>query len=1377
MSPDPFPPVETNAPPFVDSADAVAARIRDLQRRDRGAVFLRYLEPDQPPVELTYAAMLEHAAPWAELYDRSGVPEGGGVLLMLENPRQAFLGMVGAMLTRRVPSIIAHPSPKIALSEFSAMLLGLIDNAHPHLLVGDRKSAPLVSQAIGQRVASPDDLRPVGDAVWTRPWSTHAPIFLQYSSGTTGAKKGVAITRDALLWQVDTYAKAIGLGPADRMVSWLPLYHDMGLITALMMPLLTGTPVTLMSPFAWIGRPVLLLRAISDYRATLAWLPNFAYSVLARSIADSDLRGLDLRSLRGLVNCSEPVLAATHDQFLRRFTPLGFRPSALATSFAMAENTFAVTSGGFDGGLATTRVDLAAAGRDGPVPEGTQVLVSSGRPLPGVELRILDPAGRPLGDRCVGEIAIRSASLMSGYHRQEAKTREAFRDGRFLTGDLGFLENGELYVTGRKKDLIILAGRNLYPQDVEAIVNDVPDVIPGRCVALGVPDALLGTESLVVIAESHLPSGPCRRTLETRISEAIARRLDLAPREVRVVDHLWLVKSTSGKLSRNRNRERYLALKQESREAVPTPDAQTASGLVARCVAEVTGRPAPGPNESLITSGLIDSLGLVNLLVALETTLGRPLPSPATAGFEAFDTIAGIEALVASEAAPAAPRAPSITDRQIKASYYLASPRDSDLLILGSSRTYALSTATAARFGYRAFHLAVNAAKAEDLFCLLAMVSQHHRASIRRILLGIDPEIVRPRFPIDVRLLECPELMQYLEPADRAGLGRLPHELNGTNASYRDGNLKRYELRYREWGRTGTVFDPRTGDLLRFDDPEWQTREPADIDPRRAVDPETVLLVGAMDDLDPARLAYLERFIDLAQHLGVRLDLYVNPLHPDLEKVLAERSRYLETQQALVAWLEPRLSPQVRLHDFRQPQSFGGRVGDFYHDGRHLGCHNADLLMGRLLDPSSEGASGGSRASSPNENQPLAIPSPDPLEHLCAERPLRTSESFPGNDFYGLAAVVKRYCGMPAEAPLPGILPHGAKVASRLWQEELDHPLSHLLLWSEQQRRIYAPATAKPIQVIGSPYLYAARLIEPELTALRRQARGTLVFPTHSTHHLTAQYDEQALIAHVAALPKSFRPVTLCLYWRDVQLGRHLPWIHAGFPCVSAGHVFDPEFPFRLWRLISTHRFALANRVGTAPLAAAVAGLPVLMFSQESRYSGSDPRYTAELAPALDLPVSRGFYESAALPLDQAHEIQRRLAQEAFGVDAVREPAELRRLLESLATQPPEPPPARRAAPPAKKLPRQAISPEAWAALSRGLDHLNTGRPVEALSELDLALQLHPTETRLAYGRAVALARAGRRDDARTALAALASRDSGFAKARQLLVELAIGDA
>ncbi len=291
------------------------------------------------------------------------------------------------------------------------------------------------------------------------------------------------------------------------------------------------------------------------------------------------------------------------------------------------------------------------------------------------------------------------------------------------------------------------------------------------------------------------------------------------------------------------------------------------------------------------------------------------------------------------------------------------------------------------------------------------------------------------------------------------------------------------------------------------------------------------------------------------------------------------------------------------------------------------------------------------------------------LEALCAERPERTSEKFPPNDFYGHAAVIKHYCGLPQEFSLPGIHPHGPSVNELVWDYEVNHPLPHLLLVAELQRAIYAARTSKPATVIGSPFYYAVRQKAAEMERLSSQASGTIVFPFHSTHHVTATFDEGWFLEKLRALPEEFGPLVICMYWRDVQLGRHRKYLEAGFPCVSAGHMYDHEFLYRLCRLIAARRRCVSNELGTCVFYSAAMGLPVTVFRQKYSLQAADERMLREASGQHTLPGVTRFLEIAAEPSADNVREQKDLAEKALGREALLPSAELRKVLEGLALQ------------------------------------------------------------------------------------------------------------
>jgi len=278
----------------------------------------------------------------------------------------------------------------------------------------------------------------------------------------------------------------------------------------------------------------------------------------------SALDGLDLSSLRAVINCSEPVRHESHLAFLERYRPYGLDERALHTSYAMAENTFAVTQSDLTRPLALDVIDRAALLEQGRAqPAGgaapSVTMVSCGVPIPNTEIRVVDAQRQDVPERRIGEIALRSTSMLSGYYRRPDATAEAMADGWYFTGDLGYLADGELYITGRKKDLIIVSGKNIYPQDIEHAINDVPGVHPGRTVAFGVFNDSLGTEDIAVVCEVETDDPATRDAITREIRARIATTTDTMARYVHLVEPMWLLKTSSGKIARGANRDKFIA--------------------------------------------------------------------------------------------------------------------------------------------------------------------------------------------------------------------------------------------------------------------------------------------------------------------------------------------------------------------------------------------------------------------------------------------------------------------------------------------------------------------------------------------------------------------------------------------------------------------------------------------------------------------------------------------------------------------------------------------------------------------------------------------------------------------------------------------------
>jgi len=388
-------------------------------------------------------------------------------------------------------------------------------------------------------------------------------VLLQHSSGTTGLQKGVALSHQAVFNQLDGYGKALGLTEEDVVVSWLPLYHDMGLIAGFIMPILAGIRLVLQSPFDWVRAPYKLMHSVSKYRGTLTWLPNFAYNFCAHKIRDRHLEGVDLSSWRAVINCSEPVRWESHQAFYEKFKGYGLKYEALLTSYAMAENVFAVTQSRLGSEPTVLEIDREAFMSErvakSPV-EGHPAMrmMSSGHPLGNVRVKVLDASRNAVADRVIGELALTSDCMLTGYYHREDATQEAFAEGWYLTGDFGFMADGEVYVSGRKKDMIIVGGRNVYPQDLEALSYEVPGVHAGRSVAFGMFNEEEGTEEVVIIAEVDSENTAEQQRIADAIRAHVTKNSAIALRYVRVVDPRWIVKTSSGKTARSANREKFL---------------------------------------------------------------------------------------------------------------------------------------------------------------------------------------------------------------------------------------------------------------------------------------------------------------------------------------------------------------------------------------------------------------------------------------------------------------------------------------------------------------------------------------------------------------------------------------------------------------------------------------------------------------------------------------------------------------------------------------------------------------------------------------------------------------------------------------------------
>jgi fatty-acyl-CoA synthase len=536
---------------------------------DPGHIAIVHWTTGEDPVRWTWGDLAGAASMYAHRLQDAGVKPGEVCALIIRHNRAFYPIYMAVSALGALPAVLAYPNQRLHPDKFRMGLEGMSRSSGLNWMLTERELEPTIAPLLScpgstiRGILFPLDWEteqnPSSVRFIRKESNPSSPCLLQHSSGTTGLQKAVVLSHRAVLEHIDRYGASIEAAPDDRIVSWLPLYHDMGLIAAFYLPLVLGIPLVQLDPFEWVVAPVILLDAISRESGTLTWLPNFAYNLMADRIRNDDLEGIRLDSLRMVINCSEPVRAASHERFYNRFAPYGFRKEALAACYAMAETTFAVsqTPPGVEARIIKiSRQDIG----NGMVKMATEFdtvreSVSSGIPISGCELRIMDERGEDLPLGSFGEIAIRSVSLFDEYRNNKEKTDEVLMDGWYKSGDYGFLHEGELYVIGRKKDIIIVAGNNIFPEDIEDVVGKVEGVLPGRVVAFGLEDAETGTEQICVIAETAFNEEKALKALRRAIVET-SMGIDITVSRVYLAPPRWLIKSSAGKPSRNANRDR-----------------------------------------------------------------------------------------------------------------------------------------------------------------------------------------------------------------------------------------------------------------------------------------------------------------------------------------------------------------------------------------------------------------------------------------------------------------------------------------------------------------------------------------------------------------------------------------------------------------------------------------------------------------------------------------------------------------------------------------------------------------------------------------------------------------------------------------------------
>lgn len=530
-------------------------------------VHIYFQNEDGHEEKITYGELFSSSLRVANGLRLLGLQHGETVALMQPTHPNFFYTFFGILLAGGIPVPIYPPFRMHMLEAYAQTEARILSNAEVRILVTFAEAEQL-SRVLQAFVPSLKQVTSVAQLIKADELSDifHAhgdhSALIQYTSGSTADPKGVLLSHHNLLANIAAYGKAIDIRPHDVAVSWLPLYHDMGLIGMWLGSLYYGLPLILMTPFSFLNHPERWLWAIHYHRGTVSGAPNFAYELCIRKIEKGLLEGLDLSSWRMAANGAEKIYPRTLRDFTKKFAPYGLKPTTLLPVYGLAESSVALTISPLEREFKIDTVDrkLFEEEREANYSSDKNALefVSCGLPLAGHEIRIVDDEGKVLSERKVGNLQFRGPSCMQGYYNNPRATQAIYHDGYMDSGDLAYKAEGEIYITGRRKDLIIKAGRNLYPAELEEIAETVEGVRHGCVAAFEVLDAELGTEKLVIVAETRESSTSQREKMMDAIREIITSTVDIVPDQVILVAPHIIPKTSSGKLQRAACKKMYL---------------------------------------------------------------------------------------------------------------------------------------------------------------------------------------------------------------------------------------------------------------------------------------------------------------------------------------------------------------------------------------------------------------------------------------------------------------------------------------------------------------------------------------------------------------------------------------------------------------------------------------------------------------------------------------------------------------------------------------------------------------------------------------------------------------------------------------------------
>jgi len=522
--------------------------------------------------KITFRELYEESKLHASWLREQGLKKGDRVILALPNGRSFLTGFLGTLMAGGVAvPVVTRVSFLQSITKLAETLGHIFRDAAAKYVLTTAENKKLCEETIKksqqQTVISLVDHMPKNKQFSLDPLKILPEdiAFIQYTSGSTNLPKGVVIQHQQLVAQIQSIIHGLKSNAKDCAVSWLPLFHDMGLIGAFLHSLYVGMKLVLLSPEKFLFDPKAWLMAIAEHRATLSAGPNSAYSLCASKIKSEEIKNLDLSSWRVAFSGAEPISVTTIQKFIDRFKPYGFDSKAFVAGYGMAENCLSISFMEPGAGLKYDgiRRDEFEAHQKAVLIDPTDkknvlTFVSVGKPVKDQEVIIVDENDTILPERHVGEIAVRGPSMMAGYYQKEYESQKTIRHGWLYTGDLGYFAKGELYIVGRKKEMIIKGGRNYCPYDIERAAEMVSGVRAGNVVAFGVFDEGLGTEKVLILAEVKPEAYKNRKEISAQILKSVMQAVGIAPDEVIIYPKGFLTKTTSGKLQRTKYRELYL---------------------------------------------------------------------------------------------------------------------------------------------------------------------------------------------------------------------------------------------------------------------------------------------------------------------------------------------------------------------------------------------------------------------------------------------------------------------------------------------------------------------------------------------------------------------------------------------------------------------------------------------------------------------------------------------------------------------------------------------------------------------------------------------------------------------------------------------------